>query len=170
MDKIEKIKKFVNEEADRWQDSYCDSMRDNLLAFLDALESEDSKRLEEEKGTIEAGLELIAAYSLVPYMDGNAWCYLLGDNIQEGVCGFGNTRTEALIEFVKDFTSQAGTSLPPKSEEKEVDLEEESDRMFFSLGWYEGDHHQPMLDCVSLEQFRDIARHFAMWGAEHLKK
>lgn len=54
-------------------------------------------------------------------------------------------------------------------ERLEVDLEEEADRMFFSLGWYEGDHHQPMLDCVSLEQFRGIARHFVEWSAKNAK-
>lgn len=57
-----------------------------------------------------------------------------------------------------------------QQEQPEVDLEEEADRLFFSLGWYEGDHDKPMLDCISLEEFRGIARHFAKWGAEHLKK
>ena len=51
-----------------------------------------------------------------------------------------------------------------QQEQPEVDLEEEADRLFFSLGWYEGDHHQPMLDCVSLEQFLGIARHFYELG------
>ena len=35
------------------------------------------------------------------YMDGNVWCALYGDNIQEGVCGFGNTPHAASIEFDK---------------------------------------------------------------------
>lgn len=56
-------------------------------------------------------------------------------------------------------TGMGGWGKRPE-QEPEVDLEEEADKMFFSLGWYEGDHHQPMLDCVSLEQFRGIARHF----------
>lgn len=46
-DKIEKIKKFVKEEADGWQDTYCYSMRDNILSFLDTLSEEPSKSLEE---------------------------------------------------------------------------------------------------------------------------
>lgn len=49
----------------------------------------------------------------------------------------------------------------------EEEIETEADKTFFANGWYEGDHHQPRLD-ISLEEFRDIARHFAEWGAEHV--
>ena len=58
----------------------------------------------------------------------------------------------------------------PRNDGLEEDLTNEADKMFFSLGFYEGDYHQPMLDDISLDQFRDIARHFAQWGAEHLKE
>ena len=30
------------------------------------------------------------------FMDGNLWCALLGNNLQEGLGGFGNTPAEAL--------------------------------------------------------------------------
>ena len=33
------------------------------------------------------------------YPDGNQWCALYGDNIQEGVCGFGDTPHKASIAF-----------------------------------------------------------------------
>ena len=33
------------------------------------------------------------------FPDGNAWCALYGDNIQEGVCGFGDTPNAASIAF-----------------------------------------------------------------------
>ena len=33
------------------------------------------------------------------FPDGNAWCALLGDNIQEGMCGFGDTPAKASVEF-----------------------------------------------------------------------
>lgn len=39
---------------------------------------------------------------LKPFSDGNAWCYLLGDNLQVGIVGFGNTIEEAAIDFLKD--------------------------------------------------------------------
>lgn len=37
------------------------------------------------------------------YLDGNAWCILHGDNIQNSICEFGYTKEEALIEFLKDL-------------------------------------------------------------------
>ncbi|MEG9884073.1 MAG: hypothetical protein V6Z86_05565 [Hyphomicrobiales bacterium] len=33
------------------------------------------------------------------YPDGNMWCALLGENIQEGVCGFGETPEKAAKAF-----------------------------------------------------------------------
>lgn len=35
------------------------------------------------------------------YLDGNMWCALLGVNIQEGVCGFGESPDEAMRAFDK---------------------------------------------------------------------
>lgn len=32
-------------------------------------------------------------------LDGNQWCALIGENIQEGVCGFGDTQQIALLEL-----------------------------------------------------------------------
>ena len=33
------------------------------------------------------------------FPDGNAWCAMLGENIQDGVCGFGETPAKASVEF-----------------------------------------------------------------------
>lgn len=38
----------------------------------------------------------------IPYLDGNQWCILKGDNIQSGVVGFGGTKEDALADFIKD--------------------------------------------------------------------
>lgn len=38
------------------------------------------------------------------YKDGNAYCCLLGENIQEGICGFGKTPQEACNEFDRIWT------------------------------------------------------------------
>lgn len=46
------------------------------------------------------------------YKDGNAWCILLGDNIQEGICGFGDTKEEALIAFMKELIEKQGEPKP----------------------------------------------------------
>jgi hypothetical protein len=37
------------------------------------------------------------------YKDGNKWCCLLGKNIQEGICGFGDSPHEATEDFNKVF-------------------------------------------------------------------
>ena len=47
-------------------------------------------------------ITLLNAIGLKPFSDGNAWCYLLGDNLQVGIVGFGNTIEEAAIDFLKD--------------------------------------------------------------------
>jgi len=33
------------------------------------------------------------------YKDGNQWCVLYGENIQDGIAGFGNTPHEAVIDW-----------------------------------------------------------------------
>ena len=42
-------------------------------------------------------------YSPKIYLDGNEWCALLGDNIQCGVCGFGDSPNEAYLDFDKKW-------------------------------------------------------------------
>ena len=37
------------------------------------------------------------------YRDGNQWCVLLGENIQEGICGFGGQIHEAVTAFKDEF-------------------------------------------------------------------
>lgn len=42
-------------------------------------------------------------------MDGDQWCALYGDNLQEGVCGFGETPAAAMEAFDNEWrTAQAG--------------------------------------------------------------
>jgi len=37
------------------------------------------------------------------YIDGDQWCALYGDNIQDGVAGFGTSPAKALENFDKNF-------------------------------------------------------------------
>lgn len=53
----------------------------------------------EQKPTAE---EVLIKAGLKPYKDGNQWCILIGDNIQEGICGFGDTIEDALFKFLKE--------------------------------------------------------------------
>lgn len=38
--------------------------------------------------------------------DGNQWCFLWGDNIQEGVAGFGDTIRDAALDFYNNVCSE----------------------------------------------------------------
>jgi predicted RNA-binding protein with EMAP domain len=37
------------------------------------------------------------------YLDGNQWCVLLGENLSEGIAGFGDTPYLAVLDFNKCF-------------------------------------------------------------------
>jgi len=50
-------------------------------------------------GVIERIGSFAVAYRLVPFRDGNQWCVLLGDNIQEGIAGFGDSPALAIQDF-----------------------------------------------------------------------
>jgi len=36
-------------------------------------------------------------------IDGNQWCALYGENLQDGVAGFGNSPAQAMLDFDKQF-------------------------------------------------------------------
>jgi len=40
------------------------------------------------------------------YKDGNKWCVLYGENIQDGVVGFGDTPIKAIIDFNISFNKR----------------------------------------------------------------
>lgn len=49
--------------------------------------------------------DLLIAETLKPKitLDGNQYCCLYGDNLQEGISGFGDTPYAAVIDFNKQF-------------------------------------------------------------------
>ena len=52
------------------------------------------------------------------FPDGNAWCCLLGENLQEGVAGFGETPADACAAFDKEWIGRrlhAGLMAAPQS-------------------------------------------------------
>lgn len=49
--------------------------------------------------------QCITAFGIKPFKDGNQWSFLYGDNIQEGVCGFGSTIDEAAWDFYTNLKS-----------------------------------------------------------------
>ena len=40
------------------------------------------------------------------FVDGDKWCALLGDNLQEGLAGFGDTPSEALRDLANQIEIQ----------------------------------------------------------------
>lgn len=40
------------------------------------------------------------------YLDGNMWCALYGDNLQDGIAGFGETCEKAMLDFDNNFRNQ----------------------------------------------------------------
>ena len=43
------------------------------------------------------------------FPDGNQWCVLYGENLQDGVCAFGNTPAEAALKFdIEWLSAKAG--------------------------------------------------------------
>ena len=59
-------------------------------------------------------IELVSQIALEPFTiykpkifpDGDQWCVLLGESIQEGVVGFGDTPRKAAIDFNRNFNHQ----------------------------------------------------------------
>jgi hypothetical protein len=49
---------------------------------------------------------LVSSLGLIPYKDGNMWCYLYGDNLQEGIAGFGRTVYEAAGDFETNYCNE----------------------------------------------------------------
>ena len=45
-------------------------------------------------------------FGLVPIPDGNQWSVLYGENLMEGVAGFGDTPDEAMADFDKNWKTQ----------------------------------------------------------------
>lgn len=40
------------------------------------------------------------------FVDGNQWCALYGDNLQDGVAGFGKSPADAMFDFDKNWSKE----------------------------------------------------------------
>lgn len=49
---------------------------------------------------------LVALLNPRIFIDGNQWCVLYGENIQDGVCGFGDTPYKAVLDFNNRWNTQ----------------------------------------------------------------
>lgn len=118
----ERIRNEMLQIAKESEDSFYMVMtpnkRERLIAWLEKqhdpqitdAEMKEILRTEYEKGRTDAlaeqkctAEEVLIKAGLKPYKDGDQWCILLGDNIQEGICGFGDTIDDALYAFLNDL-------------------------------------------------------------------
>jgi hypothetical protein len=51
-------------------------------------------------------MHYMQVFNLKPVKDGNQWVVLLGENLQEGIAGFGETPLKAVLDFNKNFASE----------------------------------------------------------------
>lgn len=42
------------------------------------------------------------------YIDGNSWCALYGENLQDGIAGFGNSPANAMLDFDRNWYKSFG--------------------------------------------------------------
>jgi hypothetical protein len=54
----------------------------------------------------EEQMSFVKTFNLIPFKDGNMWCVLLGENLQEGISGFGETPLMAVLDFNKNFRTE----------------------------------------------------------------
>lgn len=83
--------------ADRYGDAIPDDMIPTWLAWLEKI---GDKAFSVERLFAEAGIK-------PAYKDGNSWCVFIGKNIQEGICGFGETPRDAYVNFLKKLWGKA---------------------------------------------------------------
>ena len=70
----------------------------------------------------------------------------------------------------KEITRQVKEMVSKQSAEGlEEEIWTEAETVFFASEFYEDEHHDFRID-MSQEEFQAFARHFAEWGAEHMKK
>ncbi len=89
----------------------------------------DSQRIANEmiirlNGTPDPIIEILKP-KILP--DGNAWICIYGDNLQESVCGCGDTPNEAVQDFTKNYYNQKlhADREPPEPDMSGPDYKEE---------------------------------------------
>lgn len=75
------------------------------MIHLDERQAGQSSLLDEMLSRLDTLKELDLIEKLKPSFkkDGDQYCYLYGENLQEGISGFGATPAEAMSDFYKAF-------------------------------------------------------------------
>ena len=96
---LEKQKNTISCYEEKLDRCVCENFNKGIREVLLHPEEYGLVKRQERKPSAE---EALVRAGLQPYKDGDQWCILAGDNIQEGICGFGDTIEDALCEFLKE--------------------------------------------------------------------
>ena len=75
----------------------------NIIALLTEAAAYESNAAQYKE---QAAREMLRPFMLLKpevFLDGNKWCVLYGNNIQEGVCAFGDSPDHASREFDSEW-------------------------------------------------------------------
>lgn len=100
-------------DAVRSQISRCDTTRAIEDAAARAFDMGTARQqLSEQIYAVATEMQRPSAiYRPAISIDGNKWCALYGDNLQDGVAGFGDSPAEAMADFDKSWTTKLGCHL-----------------------------------------------------------
>jgi len=62
---------------------------------------------------------LVAVLKPAITIDGNQWCVLHGENLQDGVAGFGETPAKAMYAFDIAWHADSGSHIIPRKDEEQ---------------------------------------------------
>ena len=105
-----------------------------------------------------------AIYKPELFVDGDKWCALYGENLQDGVAGFGDTPEEAMKAFNKEWKEGLAKSTSSKKENisdrvefayvvsgARVVIHREEDKRHYIYTWFEGDQYIHKIDLKTFE-------------------
>lgn len=70
---------------------------------MDSLQSAIAEETQRNYWEIKQDLALIESLRPRITKDGSQWCVLYGENLQEGIAGFGDTPYQAILDFNSAF-------------------------------------------------------------------
>lgn len=97
---IKEVIKLLKEGLDYKGDYWYDKIVRKINQAIDLLKTEQLSQASQ------IAMEPFTLYHPKIFPDGDQWCVLLGDSIQEGVTGFGDTPRKAAVAFNHNFNNQ----------------------------------------------------------------
>jgi len=82
----------------------------NVFEQIESSQKQHQNEIQHQIKTevLETEQQFIIVATLKPriFKDGNKWCVLYGENIQDGVAGFGETPLKAILDFNNSFNEK----------------------------------------------------------------